>query len=259
MKTLFIAFVGFALTQVSCTKGPTSFIKSTDVKPISRVEDGTVQEGSIEQDGVNSGNTGNPNNPGAASGPGGANDPGGSTGTALPSTGVNLTEPSLFNNVIWKRYRAMENGMMRALDLSKQQLCNELDQFSCVDQIHLFNLGGNDPFFAAQGKRADDPTILTPVAVERLAMHACVNRIELDKAAGAAALVFKGFTLNAEPIPAEQIAPLVTDLYRRILARDPSAEEIAKLDAFAKQGVGSEQFAKTACFVIATMYENVFI
>ncbi|NRA46216.1 MAG: hypothetical protein HRU09_14780 [Oligoflexales bacterium] len=260
MKTLLIAFVGLVFIQASCTKSPTSFIKTnTSNKPVSRVDD-TTRDGSIGQDGVAAESTDSSNGSTSSGEPGSMDGTSqGNTGSELPETGVNLTEPSLYNNVVWKRYRALENGMMRALSLSKQQLCNELDQFSCIDQIHLFNLGGNDPFFAAQGKRAADPTILTPVAVERLAMHACGNRIELDKAAGANAVVFTGFTLNADPIPADQISPLVTTLYQLFLARNPNAEEIAKLDAFAKQGIGSEQFAKTACFVIATMYENIFI
>ena len=262
MIRLFSLFFTVIFMQSACTDGPISFLKKNNKKHINRADDENNKSGdSIEESGTGSDGTGGGEAPNSAN-DSNPEESGSSTDKGTDSTSMdsNPSEASLYNNVVWKRYRALENGMMRALSLSKEQLCKELDQFSCIDQIHLFNLGGNDPFKAAQGKRSSNPTILTPIAVERLAMHACNNRIELDKAAGAAdAVVFKGFTLNTEPMPADQIAPLVTDLYRRILARDPSPKEIAKLDEFAKQGIGSEQFAKTACFVVASLYENIFI
>ncbi|MFK7825791.1 MAG: hypothetical protein AB8G05_16680 [Oligoflexales bacterium] len=257
MKPILLACFGLIFIQTACTDSPISFFKKDSKKPIYRTESNSEnQGGSEEQGGSNNNSTEGTNIPDEGPDSKGQNP---SDHSNSPE-GTNFSGPSLYNNVVWKRYRALENGMMRALNLSKQQLCNELEQFSCIDQIHLFNLGGNDPFVAAQGKRSNKPTILTPVAVERLAMHACTNRIELDKTAGPSdAEVFKGFTLNSEPIPTDKIAPLVSDLFRRILARDPSPEELAKLGEFAKQGMGSEQFAKTACFVVASLYENIFI
>lgn len=257
MKNMFSLWLVLFFLQAACSVSPTSFIKSKNKKQISKTTDNQeTLEGSAEQDGSEGDQEqGNGDSPEGSSEEGSS----GEEGTSIPEPKAEL-QAGLFNNVIWKRYRAMENGMMRAMGLNKEQLCNELGQFSCVDRIHLFNLGGNDPFVAAQGKRASDPTILTPVAMERLAMHACVNRLELDKAAGSEqALVFKGFAINADPMPADAIGPLVTELYRRILARDPSPEELGKMGEFAQQGIGSEQFAKSACFVIATLYENIFI
>ena len=164
------------------------------------------------------------------------------------------------NNVVWIRYRAIETRLTRALDLDKDELCNELGQFSCINKVHLFNLGGNDPFVAEQGRRASAPTVLTPLAIDRVAMHACTKKIAIDKSGGSSqSVIFDKLILDETPISKEQVEPFVSSLYQRILSRNPTGDELNIFIEFAQQGVESERFAKTSCFIIASMLENIFI
>ncbi|MFW7378709.1 MAG: hypothetical protein ACOH5I_07880 [Oligoflexus sp.] len=161
--------------------------------------------------------------------------------------------------LIWKRYRAFEQGLMAGLDLAKGDLCQEAGQFSCVDQVHLTVLGGNEPYDNAQYERAEKPSVLTAVAVDRVLLTACSRRAAMDKTAGTAATVFKHFPLTDQAANAEQVKAQVTDLYRRLLARDPNAQELEAASAFAGQISGGEKLAVALCYAIGTSAENVFL
>ena len=162
--------------------------------------------------------------------------------------------------LIWKRYRAFEQGLMAGLELGKDQLCMEAGQYSCVDKVHLTALGGNEPFDNAQHERPERPSVLTPVAVERILLAACSERARLDQQAGpSAARVFKHFDLNGAAATAEQIKPQVTELYQRLLARDPSDAELSMAATAADKFSSAANLAIGLCFAVGTSAENIFL
>ncbi|MFV8754914.1 hypothetical protein ACNOYE_30570 [Nannocystaceae bacterium ST9] len=173
-------------------------------------------------------------------------------------------EPSKDPDLQWKRAAAVEHDLMRALELSSEQLCLEVGVAPCVSQVHLVALGGHDPFGLGLYESLEAPLATTPIALDRVALSGCAARADLDAAAGEAGVVFKGLDLGA-PAPAAddpKVAALVTELHHRLLARDPIADEIAKLGELtvddAGERIGGRDFAVLTCYAIATSTEFLF-
>lgn len=174
-------------------------------------------------------------------------------------SGEAASDPGL--NLVWKRYRAFEDGLSRGLELPKDKTCSEIGQHSCVDKVHLTSLGGNEPFVLAQWERSQAPSVLTSVAVDRMVLAACNNRLQLDKTAGTAAFVFKHFPLaEGSPLPnAGQIKAQATELYQRLLARDPEGVELELVTSFGSKAAGAEQLALILCYAVGSSSENIFL
>lgn len=167
------------------------------------------------------------------------------------------TPPGL--HLVWKRYRALEDGLMKGLNLSKTQVCAELGRHSCVDNVHLSMLGGNEPYRLNQYIPADSPTALTPVAVDRVVLDACSQRLELDRTAGAAAQVFKFFPLTGAQPSAAQIEQQTQELYRRLLAREAEDAEKKAIAAFASKVSAPDKLALSLCLAIGSQVEGIFL
>lgn len=162
-------------------------------------------------------------------------------------------------DLVWKRYRAFENGLVKGLSLDKKDFCKELGKESCIDKVHLTVLGGNEPYESGQYERAQAPTALTAVAVDRIVLTACSKRLELDRQAAAAAVVFKHFPLTGAGPDAKALEAQTTELYRRILARDPEAKELAAVEAIRAQNLAADKLALMLCFAIGTSAENILL
>jgi hypothetical protein len=170
------------------------------------------------------------------------------------------------NALTWKRYRTFEQDLLGALELTKGELCNELGVFSCIDFIHLVPLGGNDPFGNGQYTPMIAPVVNTPIAVDRVALSGCGKRVDTD--ADGQPVVFDELDLAATSLDlsdadtAAAVDATLTDLYRRLLARDPLPEELEALTALTEDGDGNpltaREFAKLACFAVATTSEFLF-
>jgi hypothetical protein len=169
------------------------------------------------------------------------------------------------NDVQWKRYAAFENDLAVALELDPADLCSEFGRASCIRQVHLGPLGGNDPFDTGILLPTAEPLATTPAVVDRVLLSACGRRVALDREAlaGQAAL-FKELDLNGAAPPADdaRVGATITELYRRLLARDPSADElgwVAELASTASgQPVAAADFATLACFAIGGSTEFLF-
>jgi hypothetical protein len=187
--------------------------------------------------------------------------PPGSAGQEPNAGFARSTKPSLQ----WKRYAAFEADLAGALSLPKDELCKEFGRENCIRGVHLSPLGGHDPFGAGLLESSAEPLATTPTVVERIVLSACVERVKRDREAGPeAAEVFKGLDLaKAAPAPADAaVQAVVTQLYRRFLARDPSDEERAIVAGLAasEQGapVSATTFAHDACFAVGTTSEFLF-
>lgn len=171
------------------------------------------------------------------------------------------------NRLAWKRARAIESDLLAGLALEKQELCNELGIYSCVDFVHLVPLGGNEPFVKSQYEPLPAPTVTTPIAFDRVALSGCTARV--DKDAGGAPVVFTSLDLSApseadggEALDDADVAATLDGLGPRLLGRRLTPAEIEDFGALAVDDDGApvsgRDFAILSCFAIATMSENLF-
>jgi hypothetical protein len=161
----------------------------------------------------------------------------------------------------WKRISALENDLMSALDLAREEVCNELGLYRCA-LVHLVPLGSSNPFGASLYEAVAEPLATTPAATDRMVLAACVERVQRDRQATAE--IFTHFALDglAPAAGTPEVAAMIEDLYRRFLQRDATAEEIAMVAELAVDDTGAPvaaaDFAKLACFTVGTTTEFLF-
>jgi hypothetical protein len=166
----------------------------------------------------------------------------------------------------WKRFAALEADLSAALELPPDELCVELGRESCIREVHLVSLGGNNPFKTGMLEPSIEPLATTPFAIDRIVLSACSERVRRDRELGTGeARVFSDFDLTGDAPPPDDAAAigLVTSLYRRLLARDPAEHEIPLVAGLATKDAGGEpiaaaDFAVLACYAIGTTTEFLF-
>ena len=152
----------------------------------------------------------------------------------------------------WHRYRALEQGLVQGLKLSKDEVCQELGELNCVDRVFLSFLGGNDPIEQGISDRPHSPSLLTPIALERILISACQTRLNKDSRGNGE--VFKYLGLGGGT---KDLTKQVEELYKRLHGRLPSSEE----SELAVKAVGSRSAADAGlflCVAIGTTVETVF-
>jgi hypothetical protein len=180
-----------------------------------------------------------------------------------------VTEPepapyklSTRHNLNWKRYRAVEEDLMRGLALDRDALCNELGSYRCVDQVHLSPLGGNEPFDSAQHIPVHAPTATTAIALDRVVLSACLKRVSLD--AAGTPVVFTALNLDASSLTTSQdqaaVDATTQALFRRLHSRDAELEEldVARALAFDGAPLDGRSFAVALCYAVGTTAESFF-
>ena len=160
----------------------------------------------------------------------------------------------------FKDGKRLQNDYAYALGLETGELCNELGQYSCVEQIHTISLLGVEPYDLGFYEPLDETAVTTPIAVERVALAGCSERVERDFN-GATPLIFTGDLSSAE---AGGVSEAIDTLYKRALARRATASEIANLQqlyrdvADAGSSDAARDWAKGACFAVLTTLESLF-
>lgn len=188
---------------------------------------------------------------------GGPSDPG-------PLPPLTKVAESVRSNLQWKRADILEADLRRALELSKEELCQEFDLQDCVSDVHLVALGGNDPFDQGLWVPAQEPLGTTSIAIDRVVLKACDRRVDLDEMArpGDRVLSLADYAGPAPAPSSGDVRSLVTQLYRRLLGRDPVAPELDILAQLARdtdgEPVSGATFARSACYAIGTTAEFVF-
>ena len=184
-------------------------------------------------------------------------------GPADPLDGI---AASTKNELLWKRARAVENGLAQALAIPVEDVCNELDRFSCIGLVHQVPLGGNEPFAQGLYDPLRTPSTTTALSFERVVLSACSAAVEID-AARPAPIVFRGHPLTDDLLTDAADAAIGADLLdatlvQRIHGREPQAGELAALRELLVDDDGApvsgRTFAKLACFAIASTTENLF-
>jgi len=158
------------------------------------------------------------------------------------------------------------NDLIDSLFLSEETLCNELGKYPCLD-VHKIVLGGVEPYRAGINKPLERASATAPIAVDRVALSACVTRAEQDFTEGSDALFFDAFPEALGAPSPTWLSDVVHRLYRRILRRSPDQSELDTLVAFHSEvvseypGDGREalkQWQVLSCFMLATSLEALF-
>lgn len=170
--------------------------------------------------------------------------------------------------VRFKGGQRLQNDLARALSLRPTEVCTELGNLQCVDQVHTVALGGVDAYQSQILRPAPDTGATTPLAVERVALSACSRRSGLDFADPDRATLWTGLSLDADGNLDLRRGALptgsVVELYRRALGREPSASEVSSLSELygtvrsERAQAAAETWATLVCFVIFTSTESLF-
>ena len=171
-------------------------------------------------------------------------------------------------NVRFKRSARLRNDYAQALELDPSELCVELGQYACTEDVHRVALGDASPYTQGVYEPATETGVTAPLIVERVALAACGQRVELDFTYASAAVIFKDLPVdgdgNLEDADSEHVQAAVTNLYRRFLLRNPRDEEQADFTA-AYHDVetvtstdAARQWAYASCFAVATSIEALF-
>ena len=166
----------------------------------------------------------------------------------------------------WKRFRVVETDLMNALELNKQQVCNEIGLAGfCYDLIHLVPLGGNSPVATGMYKPLAEPGVTMPLAFDRVALQACGTRADIDALVAVNdRVIWRNIDITAASIAPDDagLRADVNELYRRLLARPATAAELDLVTALAEdvdgEPVSARDVAKLACYSIATTSEFLF-
>lgn len=167
----------------------------------------------------------------------------------------------------------MLTDWLRAQNIPEAEIeaeCRKLqgDAPACVDApyipfdnprgVHLTHLGGNSPFLAGIADSLDEPNVITPLALDRFAITACGERAARDREG--APKVFKQLDLTKSvSANSKGVGETVTDMYKRFLARLPTDEEkAAALSLLEGAPLTGEAFARSVCFLVATLPESTF-
>ncbi|MBX7097594.1 MAG: hypothetical protein K1X89_07775 [Myxococcaceae bacterium] len=161
----------------------------------------------------------------------------------------------------------MTTDLVVGLGLGFDQVCNELGQYPCTTLVHPLALGGVDPYGSGLYEPLPFTGVTSPIVVDRVALSACLKRVNTDLGAPASALVFVGVVPDGsgklDPTAATSTAAL-TALYHRLLLRDPTPSEIGHLqqlyrdiEAKGRPNPGQD-WMTLSCFAIASSVESVF-
>lgn len=176
-----------------------------------------------------------------------------------PPVDVEALTPSTRARLLWKRNVKLERDLVRALELPADELCNERGTDSCTREVHHVALGGPAPFSLGLHKALPTPMLSTAVVVDRVILSACAARVAKDVTGPA--VVFTALDLEASTAPTpddEAYAATVTALYRRLLSRDPTHEELAVLGDLATEPMTAQEFAILACYAVGSTTEFLF-
>jgi hypothetical protein len=124
---------------------------------------------------------------------------------------------------------------------------------------HVMSLGGSNPFLGGVLDSLPEPIVITTIALERYALIACGERVARDLAT--TPVVFKHIDLTSAAVTRTSpgVELTIVDLYKRFLARLPTPEEsAAALKVLDGPPLSGAQFARLACFMVATLPELAF-
>ena len=168
--------------------------------------------------------------------------------------------------VRFKRNERLTIDFGNALGLPYDTLCKELGLYSCSIFVHPLALGGVDPYGSGLYEPLPFTGVTSPIAVDRVALAGCSQRVKADLETPASAVIFKGMTVvDGKVDPASPAAQTALDtLYKRALQRPPTQSELAHLASLNAEIVASgkpepgKAWLTLSCFAVLTSVESLF-
>jgi len=176
------------------------------------------------------------------------------------TSGPEILEPSYDASVRadlrLKRWRQLSLDLQGALQLVEDDVCREADRFDCTT-LHVVPLGGvssDNGLYSPQAQQS----VTTGLAIERVVLQACIRRLDLDREADVP-VVFGHIDLDGDTLDTEEATAQANELWRRLLARDPSPEELGDAEALhgriVDAGGDTASWAAMLCMAVGTSTE----
>lgn len=150
-------------------------------------------------------------------------------------------EPRARASLRFKGGERVRNELSRVLGIPRDEVCMEVDYFDCVKRAHLMTLGGIEPYGRGLYEPVAETTALAPLAIDRMALHACITAVERRS----------GPFYSLEP------DPVITSLYNEGLLRQPTQAEREAITALMADASPTDA-AVLACFTVLTSTEALF-
>lgn len=157
------------------------------------------------------------------------------------------------------------------LNIPRDQICKELSQYDCMTDAFRIVLGGVEAPNLLVNEPIENAALTSPIAIDRVALHVCTNRVRMDRERPADAVLFKagafGRDGRAKAPDKAWLHDTADTIYGAVLLRSPSEKEIRGLTDFYTE-VKDERPANSidvaadwvtlSCFAVASSLEAVF-
>ena len=157
------------------------------------------------------------------------------------------------------------------LQIPRESICKELSQYDCVTDAFRIVLGGVEAPNLLVNEPIENAALTSPIAVDRVALQVCANRVHMDREKPAEAVLFKAGAFGRDgrgKAPDKAWLHDTADtIYGAILLRSPSEDEIRALtDFYSTAGRGrpansvdaAADWVTLSCFAVASSLEAVF-
>lgn len=159
----------------------------------------------------------------------------------------------------FKNGRRWARDLSASLDIPRDQLCRELGRFECFEEVYRITLGGVEPELLRIWEPLEGLST-APIAVDRVALAACTQRVERDLSGPA--VLFPELAVPGALERAEARELAARRVFDRLLRRDALEREVSRVSGLwesvrGESGAPERDWAILACFVAATMAENL--
>jgi hypothetical protein len=157
------------------------------------------------------------------------------------------------------------------LNIPREEICKELSRYDCMTDAFRIVLGGVEAPNLLVNEPIENAALTSPIAVDRVALHVCSNRVRMDREKPAEAVLYKAGAFGADNRgknpDAGWLHATADAIYGSILMRSPSDREIQNLAAYYTQvadgrATNSPDVAADwvilSCFAVASSLEAVF-
>lgn len=157
------------------------------------------------------------------------------------------------------------------LNMPREDICKELSRYDCMSDAFRIVLGGVEAPNLLVNEPIENAALTSPIALDRVALHVCTNRVKMDRDKPADAVLFKtgafGKDGRAKSPDATWMRQTADTIYGAVLMRSPSENEIRGLtDFYAQVREGrpansidvAADWVTLSCFAVASSLEAAF-
>ena len=150
--------------------------------------------------------------------------------------------------------------LSEALQIPRDTICKELGRYDCDTDAFKIVLGGVEPYRDAIEEPFSTASLATPIALDRVALRVCTERVAEDVKNPEKALLYRA----ASPDKKWKKATIAR-IYDRLLERDATPDEVSRLLAFydtvaadPSKTDAPREWTVLGCFSVASSLESVF-